>query len=526
VFFVLRRSTRILVNTVASYARLAAAAVASFIALPIALRVLGPADFGAFSVIAGSLSALLFINSALTGGAQRHIAYALGEGGGEEVGQWFRASLVIHTALALGVLLIALGCAHWAIYKLLSLPSTRLAAAMWTYRATVIVICWSIISTPYQALIVAKESIAALSLMAMVSSLFLAVAIHFLNVLPGDRLVWFSGIYAASDGILFLGPVLFCLTRYSECRQFFTNATDWKKIQRLLGFSSWNLLGTLAVQIRYQGPGVLLNRFVGTTANAANGIALQINGFASSVSTGLLIASSPPVVKAEGSGDRSEMLFLSNLSNKYAFVIVWLLVGPLLFELKHFLGWWLHQVPTYTVAFSTALLIALLIDMLTAGFTTAVQAEGRIARYQLVIGLLLLISVPAGYLLLRAKMPPSSVWWAAVSGSALAGLGRLWFLCTGIGLKGREWLHRVLCPCLVTCAVCCIGMEAIVICTNLGWPRLLWLYALNTAMTTVLGWVFASSDRERRLRQSYVAKLQQQAFSGSRWVLALATRRT
>ena len=501
------------------------AAAAGFITLPIALRILGTTDFGIFSVIAASLTALLFINGALTGGAQRHIAYALGQGSTEEAGRWFSASLAIHGLLAMSVLFAALLASHWVIYRLLSIPPARLDAAMWIYRAVAVVLFCSIICTPYQALLMAKESIAALSVMSMASSLFLVAGVCVLKFLPGDHLLWYSGIYTVTDGFLLAGPVVYCLLQYSECRQFSFRALSRKKIRSLLGFSSWNLLGTLAVQIRYQGPAILLNRFVGVTANAANGIAMQVNGFASSVSTGLLVATSPPIVKAEGSGNRAEMLFLSNLSNKYAFVLLWLLVGPILFDLKYCLGLWLHQMPADTAIFASALLVALLVDMLTAGFTAAVQAEGRIALYQSVLGLLICISVPAGYLFLRFHMPASSVLWAMVGSSALAGAGRLWFLCNRIGLKASEWLMGVLLPCFVTSLVCCSAMGAVLISVKASLLRLLLLYALNSSVTLVLAWAFASSDRERRLRQGYVSQFQEQAFSGSRRVLALATRR-
>jgi O-antigen/teichoic acid export membrane protein len=371
----------------------------------------------------------------------------------------------------------------------------------------------------------AKESMTVLSLMAIASSLFLVMGVCLLKFLPGDQLMWYSGIYAGSDGLFLTGPMFFCLIHYPECRQLSSHPTSWKRIKELLGFSSWNLLGSLAVQIRYQGPAILLNRFVGTTANAANGIAMQVNGFASSVSTGLLGATSPPIVKAEASGDRAEMLFLSNLSNKYAFVLLWLLVGPVLFELKYCLSLWLHDMPGDTAMFSTALLIALLLDMLTAGFTAAVQAEGRIALYQGVIGLLICISVPVGYLLLRFHLPASSVLWALVGASVLAGAGRLWFLCNRIGLKGIDWLNGVLRPCVVTCIVCCIVMGLVVASVKPGVLRVVWLYSLNSLMAIILAWGFASNDRERSLRHSYISKLQEQAFSGSRWMLAFATRR-
>ena len=396
---------------------------------------------------------------------------------------------------------------------------------MWIYRAVIVVVFCSIISTPYQALLMAKESITALSLMAMASSLFLLTGVLLLKFLPGDSLMWYSGIYVVSQVILLAGPMLFCLAYYSECRQLSFDNLGWKKIRELLGFSGWNLFGTLAVQIRYQGPAILLNRFVGTTANAANGIAMQVNGFASSLSTGLIRATTPSIVKSEASGDRGEMLLFSNLSNKYAFVFLWLLVGPLLFELKYCLSLWLHQMPPDTAIFSTALLIALMVDMLTAGFMAAVQAEGRIALYQGVVGLLICVSVPVGYLLLRSHMPASSVLWAGVGASALAGAGRLWFICKRIGFKGSEWLSGVLRPCVVICIVCCSAMGAVVISVKPGFLRLMGLYLLNSCITAVLAWAFASSEKERRLRHSYISSFQKQASAGSRRVLAFALGR-
>jgi O-antigen/teichoic acid export membrane protein len=517
------RSTRIVVNTVVSYARIAVAAGAGFVTVPLALRSLGATDFGIFSVIAGSLTALLFINGALTGGAQRHMAYSLGEGSAEETGQWFSASLVIHGLLALSVLAGALLLSHWVIYRFLSLPQARLGAAMWTYRVVAVLLFTSIISTPYQALLMAKESLAAWYLMATGGSLFLIIGVVSLKALPGDRLVWYAAINAASDGFVMVGPVLYCLVRYAECRQL-SFPTSGTKIRRLLSFSGWNLLGTLAVQIRYQGPAILFNRFFGTMANVANGIAMQVNGFASSVSNGLLTATSPAIVKAEASGDRSEMLFLSNLCNKYAFVLLWLFIGPALFEMNYCLHLWLHEMPADTVIFSTILLIILLIDMLTAGFRAAVQAEGRVALYQAVIGVLLCISVPVGYLLLRLHMPASSVLWATACGSVLAGAGRIWFLCKRIGLEAAGWVNGVLRPCFATSVASSLAMGAVLISLKPGMFRLASLYFLNSGIVIISTWAFASSDAERTLRQMYVSRLQE-ALSASLRAFAFATRR-
>lgn len=519
------RSSRIVVNTVATYARLAVAAGSGLIVVPIVLRTLGTIDFGIFSVITGSLSGLLFINSALTGGAQRHIAYALGEGSSERARQWFQTSLLIHACVAVGLLAVALMLSHWVVYKFLVVPPSRFVAAMWIYRAVVLVLFCSVISTPYQALIVAKESIGALSLMTMAGPFALMIGACLMRILPGDHLMWYSGIYCVSDGLLLVGPVFFCIVRYAECRRLHPRSVSWQMIRELLGFSSWNLVGTMAVQIRYQGPSILFNRFFGTTANAANGIAMQVSGFASGVSTALLCATAPPIVKAEASGQRSDALFLSNLSNKYAFVLLWLMLGPLLFELKYCLTLWLRQMPTDTVVFTSALLVVLLIDMLTAGYGAPVQAEGRIGTYQCVLGLLICISVPAGYVLLRFHLPAQSVLWAMAGGSVLAGSGRLWFLCRRLGLRAADWVQGVLIPSAVICSVCSFMMALVVLSVRTGMPRLVLLYCINSAISVLLAWAFANSERERLLCRSYVLKLREHTFSGSRRMFALATRR-
>jgi hypothetical protein len=69
-------------------------------------------------------------------------------------------------------------------------------------------------------------------------------------------------------------------------------------------------------------------------------------------------------------------------------------------------------------------------------------------------------------------------------------------------------------------------MGLVVFSVKPGFLRLAWLYVLNSCMTAILVWAFATSDGERRLRQTYVSKLQEQAFSGSRWVHAFASRKS
>src|SRR5882672_552280 len=87
---------RIITNTLATYLKLVVFALTGLITVPIALRTLGAVDYGIYSVVGGCLAFLTFLNISLQNGAQRHIAYALGEGRKEEASKWFKTSLIVH----------------------------------------------------------------------------------------------------------------------------------------------------------------------------------------------------------------------------------------------------------------------------------------------------------------------------------------------------------------------------------------------------------------------------------------------
>jgi len=442
----MRDSTRIIANTIASYARLCVLALVGILATPIILHVLGPVDFGIFSVIAGSLAFLMFINGALTTGAQRHIAYSLGENNQRDVIKWFTVSLIVHIALGIVVAVIALGSCHWVLYKFLNLPPGRLAAAVWIYRMVAIAMVSNIIATPFQAFMMAQESIVVLSLISILSAITTIVGALVLRFLPGDSLLWYSSIYCLSQLVLFLGPISYALFRYRECRNLSREGMRWHNLLELLSFSGWNFFGALAAVIRSQGPALLLNIFIGPSANAAYGLAIQANGFSSEISWGVLRATTSPIVKRYALGDQKGMASLSNLANKYAFLILWVAIAPVLFEIGFCLRLWLRHVPAYTASFVVLLLIALLIDQLTSGFGASLQATGRIALYQIVVGAMNCVVVPAGYILLRLGMPADSILWAGIGGAMLAGLCRLWFARTAARISVTDWLRHVLLP--------------------------------------------------------------------------------
>ncbi len=497
--------TRIIANTIASYARLFALALVGLIATPIALHVLGTVEFGIFSVIAGSLAMLMFVNTALTTGAQRHIAYSLGEGSKDEAARWFTTSLVVHSALAMLVACAALLGSNWVLLKL-NFPAARLATAAWVYRMVLVVTICNFISTPYQALLMAHESIVALSLLSILSAVSLVAGVYKLHLLHGDSLLWYAAIYSFSQIVMFVGPIFYCLFRYPECRRLASDNARWRRIGELLSFSGWNFFGALAAIVRAQGPAILLNLFVGPVANASYGIALQVNGFATNVGSGVLRATTPPIVKCQAAGNRRGMAVLSNLSNTFAFGSLWVAIAPVLFEREFCLKVWLHgTIPPNACAFVSLLLIALLIDQLTSGFMASLQATGRIAGYQLVVGSVNCIAVPIGYFLLRSGKSAPSILQAGIAGAVLAGLCRLGFAQKIAMIPVSDWIRAVLVPTTACVAVSSASMLLVQQSLPAGPVRFAAIVLANAIVACTLMWQLGTTEDHKFKIRSLVS---------------------
>lgn len=156
--------------------------------------------------------------------------------------------------------------------------------------------------------------------------------------------------------------------------------TEWKSYPilhidlNIANFTKWTTYGMGAVVLRTQGLSILLNRFFGTLINAAYGIALQMYGAVSFVSTSVINAMNPILMKSEGANDHDRMLRIAEKECKYVVAMMATLFIPLIVELDSLLSIWLKDVPEYAAFFCRCLLACFLIDQCTYGLNSANQA--------------------------------------------------------------------------------------------------------------------------------------------------------
>lgn len=415
---------RVLINTTALYARVAVTMVLGLLTSRLILSTLGVVDFGLYSVVAGIMGFMAFLNGAMSTSSQRHITHCLGRGDLIQVNRIFKTAFFLHASLA--VLLVTLGetIGLWFLTYVLNIPESRSEAVFWIYQFNVFSTALYVVSVPYQALLTAHEALVSVSIIGItqtVLSFFLALLIVYA---PGDKLVFYVMGSSVIAIFMRLTQMMLCRNRYAESRLNTANQINKDLTVELMSFSGWNLFGSLSVVGRFQGVAFLLNIFFGPSVNAAYGIASQVSGAMSNLTQSMLQAVSPRLVKEEGAGNRKRMFELSLLTSKYGFFIACLFGIPLFATMDSILELWLNSPPQHSTTFCRIILLMFICDQLSSGFGLVVSAIGQVARYQIIIGSIQLSTIPMGYVFLKMGYNQNAVLVCALFAMIVASASR------------------------------------------------------------------------------------------------------
>ena len=237
--------------------------------------------------------------------------------------------------------------------------------------------------------------------------------------------------------------VLYASRHYDECHIPKIKEITKLYLRKLTGFAVWNVYAVGSAVLRDQGFAVIINRFFGTMINASYGIAQQISHAVNSIALSILNSMNPQLMKAEGRGDRNQMLKLATMESKYSFLILSLLLIPVVVELPQILMFWLGKVPEYSVDFCRGVIVAIVIDQATVGLTSANQAIGKIRNYSLLFSTLRLLVLPAAWLCLYWGWPASSIMLVYIVFVVLCSVIRLPFLRNTAGLDIMDFCKNV-----------------------------------------------------------------------------------
>lgn len=149
---------RIAKNTLLLYFRMLFMMIVSLYTSRIVLGTLGIEDFGIYNVVGGIVAMFTFLNGAMATSTQRYLTFELGrEGNIEQMKKVFNTSIIIHALISISILLLAETIGLWFMYSYMTIPESRMDAALWVYQFSILSMIVLVMSVPYNACIIAHE---------------------------------------------------------------------------------------------------------------------------------------------------------------------------------------------------------------------------------------------------------------------------------------------------------------------------------------------------------------------------------
>lgn len=399
---------RIAKNTLFLYIRMAVLLIVGLYSSRVTLIALGISDYGIFNVVGGVVTMFVFINYAMVNSTQRYITYELGKGDLNRLSLIFSTSLRIHVIIALTIILLAETIGMWFLYNKMVIPEDRIIAATWIFQFSIVSCVLTIITAPYNALIIAHEKMSAFAFISLFDAfLKLGIVLLLLRYI-GDRLILYGFLILLIAISNFMVYLFFCKSKFPESK--YRKVSDKLLMLEMTKFAGWNLLGNLSYICYTQGLNLLLNVFFNPVVNAARGIAVQIQNIVSNFSYNVENAIKPQITKSYANNDFARMHYLMSISARMSFFVLWFVSLPLVLEADHVLDIWLAEVPEHTANFVRLTLLILLTDSLTGPLLTAAQSTGNIKKYQLTVSLLCLSILPLSYISLHFLLIPELVF--------------------------------------------------------------------------------------------------------------------
>lgn len=390
---------RIAKNTGFLYVRMLLTMGVAFYTSRVVLNALGVEDYGIYNVVGGVVAMFSFLTGMFTSATQRFLNYEMGLGNRKRLNEIFSMSITLNAMIAILIVLVSEIVGLWFISHKLVIPDDRLMAAHWVFQFSLLAMAVTIISTPYNAVIIANERMdvfAYISIVEVMLKLGVAVIIAFYGE---DKLIVYGALLLLVALIIRGIYSVYCKKKFQECRYKFY--WDRRLFYEMGTFAGWNMYGNFAFVMITQGVNMLLNMFFGPVVNASRAIAVQVQTAIQGFATNFTMAVNPRIIQDYAQGEKESMFRLMCISAKSSFYLLLILIIPVLIETETLLKLWLKQVPEYSVVFVRLMLIQTLIGILTNPLQTAIHATGKMKKYQLLTGTLTLMNIPISYFLLH-----------------------------------------------------------------------------------------------------------------------------
>ena len=438
---------RIAKNTLFLYIRMLLIMLVSLYTVRVILQTLGASDYGIYNAVGGIVAMMSFISSTMSSASLRFYAYELGRKDYIRLNQYFNVTIRTYLIIGLGIIAIAETIGLWFVKTQMVIPSERMSAALWVYQFSILSFFLQILMIPYNALILAREKMNIYAYVSIIEVILKLVVVYVLMISPLDKLKLYAVLICCVNFLHTLFYIVYSRSKFEETKIIrYSNSSMTKEV---LGFSSWNMFGTLASVCRSQGVNILLNVFFSPVVNASRAIAYQVNSAVAMFVTNFYTAVRPQITKLYATGEIDSMMDVVFKSSRFCYFLAIFLVIPVIIQAPAILDIWLGEAPEYSVLFTRLVLVLALVESIGYPFHASVAATGNIKNYQITVGGCHLLTLPISYILFKFECAPAAAMVVSVVTATFAQFARIYYMKKLLRMPVRKYFKEVIEKCLL-----------------------------------------------------------------------------
>lgn len=212
----------------------------------------------------------------------------------------------------------------------------------------------------------------------------------------------------------------------------------------LMNYSGWSLVVNMVDIAVNQSISVFFNLFYGVAANAAYGVANQVNTQLSYFITNFSQSYSPQIIKSYAAKKYDYFMKLIYSTSKLTFFLYFSVAFPIMINIRFILDIWLVNPPKMADTFLCLIVGYNIFDTFSTPLWTSVHATGYLKVHQILMGSIKIMNIPISYILLKLGYPIYTVLAVYVALNALCSIVRIIYLRTLIHLDTLDYMKKVL----------------------------------------------------------------------------------
>lgn len=421
--------------------------IVSLYTVRVVIETLNVTDYGIYTAVGGIVLVLSFLSQTIASASQRFFAYELGLKNFQKLRYTFSIIFIVYAIVALVMLVFAETLGLWFLNNVMTIPVERLEAANWIYQFALLSFIVKILTSPYNAVIIARENMKVYAYVSIIEAFLKLLIVYLLIIFTIDKLKLYAVLTFFVTCVVSAIYSFFCYRKYEESRILFC----WDKVlfKSIFSYSSWSLFGTMAGVANTQGSNLLLNVFFGPVVNTAYSVAHQVSTVIQQFSGNFFMAIRPPLIKSYAERNYDNMMQLFYLSSRFSFLLLYAIILPLILEVKFILNLWLGNVGEHMVFFTQLILIYCIVLAVSNPITIIVQAAKRVKLYHGIVDSFVLLTLPLSYLFLELGCSPESNLIISIGMLVIAHVMRLFVFAKVVTFSFKEYWKKFVFPAIL-----------------------------------------------------------------------------